>query len=133
LCVLPGYRLSRRIEQARYEDLSFPELTAKQQPDRSRMSEFRRRNLDAPCQLFAQNLRLRQEDGMVSLGHVALDGTQEQANASKHKAMSPQRRIRIGRLLMAGPRSWASPGLTRSERGWPYGPRRAELICGGIR
>jgi transposase len=50
-------------------------LTANQQPDHSRISEFRRRNLDALKGLFAQILRLCRKAGMVSLGHVALDGT----------------------------------------------------------
>jgi hypothetical protein len=30
----------------------------------------------------------REKAGLVKLGHVALDGTQVKANASKHKAMS---------------------------------------------
>ena len=36
---------------------------------------------------------------MVSLGHVALDGTKVQANASKHKAMSYQRMLRAEKEL----------------------------------
>jgi hypothetical protein len=32
--------------------------------------------------------------GMVSLGHLALDGTKVQASASKHKAMSHERMLR---------------------------------------
>jgi hypothetical protein len=36
---------------------------------------------------------------MVSLGHVALDGTKVQANASKHKAMSHERMLRAEREL----------------------------------
>jgi hypothetical protein len=47
-------------------------LTANQQPDHSRISEFLRRNLDALKGLFVQILRLCQKAGMVSLGHVAL-------------------------------------------------------------
>jgi hypothetical protein len=77
---------SRKIERACYEDLAFRVLTGNQQPDHSRISEFRRRNLDALSDLFVQILRLCQKAGMVSLGHVALDGTKVQANASKHKA-----------------------------------------------
>jgi len=66
-------------------------LPANQQPDHSRISEFRRRILDALKFLFVQILRLYQKAGMVSLGHVALDGTKVQANASKRKAMSHDR------------------------------------------
>ena len=50
-------------------------LTGNQQPDHSRISDFRLRNLDALSGLFVQILRLCQKAGMVSLGHVALDGT----------------------------------------------------------
>jgi transposase len=89
-----GIVSSRRIERACYEDLAFRVLTGNQQPDHSRISEFRRRNLEALSELFVQILRLCQAAGMVSLGHVALDGTKVQANASKHKAMSHERMLK---------------------------------------
>jgi transposase len=94
-----GIVSSRKIERACYEDLAFRVLTANQQPDHSRISEFRRRNLDALKGLFVQILRLCQKAGMVSLGHVALDGTKVQANASKHKAMSHERMLRAEKEL----------------------------------
>ncbi len=84
---LPGLRPACRrhlIERVCYEDLAFRVLTGNQQPDHSRISEFRRRNLD---------------DGIVSLGHVALDGTKVQANASKRKAMSHERMLRTEKEL----------------------------------
>jgi hypothetical protein len=40
------------------------------------------------AELFQQALQLCQKAGLVKLGHVAIDGTKIQANASKHKAMS---------------------------------------------
>ena len=89
----------RKIDWACFEDLAFRVLTANQQPDHSRISEFRRRNLDALKGLFVQILRLCQKAGMVSLGHVALDGTKVQANASKHKAMSHERMLRAEKEL----------------------------------
>jgi hypothetical protein len=52
------------------------------------MAEFRKRHLAALARLFVQVLALCQEAGLVTLGHVALDGTKVRANASKHKAMS---------------------------------------------
>ena len=90
-----GMVSSRKIERACYEDLACLVLTGNQQPDHSRISEFCRRNLDALKGFFIQILRLCQKAGMVSLGHVALDSTKVQANASKHKAMS------LGRMLRA--------------------------------
>ena len=77
---------SRKIERACYEDLGFRVLTGNQQPDYSRISEFRRRNFDAMSDLFEQILRLCQKSGMVSLGQVAMDYTKAQVNAFKHKA-----------------------------------------------
>ena len=94
-----GIVSSRKIERACYEDLACRVLTANQQPDHSRISEFRRRNLDALKDLFVQILRLCQKAGMVSLGHVALDGTKVKANASKHKAMSHERMLRAEKEL----------------------------------
>jgi transposase len=44
---------SRKIERACYEDLAFQMLTGNQQPDHSRIREYRRRNLGALAGLFS--------------------------------------------------------------------------------
>jgi transposase len=74
-----GIVSSRKIKRACYEDLAFRVLTANQQPDHIRISEFRRRNLDVLSELFLQILRLCQKAGMVSLGHVAGAGRHQGA------------------------------------------------------
>jgi transposase len=43
-----GIVFSRKTERACYEDLAFRVMTGNQQSDLSRISEFRRRNLDTP-------------------------------------------------------------------------------------
>lgn len=86
-----GVFSSRKIEKATYEQVPFRVLTADQHPDHDTIAEFRRRHLKELSGLFVQVLRLCQKAGMVKLGHVALDGTKIQANASKHKAMSYDR------------------------------------------
>ncbi len=96
-----GIPSSRRIERACYEDLAFRVLTGNQQPDHSRISDFRLVHLDALAGLFVQVLRLCQKSGLVSLGHVALDGTKVKANASKHKAMSHERMLKTEAQLEA--------------------------------
>lgn len=70
-----GLPSSRKIEKACWEDAAFRVLTGNQQPDHSRISDFRRRHLSALADLFVQVLRLCQKAGLVSLGKVALDGT----------------------------------------------------------
>ena len=83
-----GMPSSRKIEQASYEQVPFRVLAANQHPDHDTICTFRRRHLGALSELFVQVLQLCQKAGLVKLGHVALDGTKVQANASKHKAMS---------------------------------------------
>jgi len=94
-----GLPSSRKIEKACWEDAAFRVLTGNQQPDHSRISDFRRRHLPALAGLFVQVLRLCQKAGLVSLGQVALDGTKVKANASKHKAMSHERMLKSERQL----------------------------------
>lgn len=94
-----GLPSSRKIEKACWEDAAFRVLTGNQQPDHSRISDFRRRHLDALAGLFVQVLRLCQKAGLVSLGQVALDGTKVKANASRHKAMSHERMLKSERQL----------------------------------
>jgi hypothetical protein len=96
-----GSPSSRKIEKACWEDAAFRVLTGNQQPDHSRISDFRRRHLAALAGLFVQVLRLCQKAGLVSLGQVALDGTKVKANASKHKAMSHERMLKSERQLDA--------------------------------
>ena len=94
-----GIASSRKIERACYEDAAFRVITGNQQPDHSRISDFRRQHLGGLEALFVQILRLCQKAGMVSLGHVALDGTKVKANASKHKAMSHARMLKAEKQL----------------------------------
>jgi transposase len=92
-----GIYSSRRIAKACQERVDFMAVTAMQRPDFRTISDSRKRHLRALGGLFGQVLRLCQRAGLVSLGHVALDGTKVRANASKHKAMS------YGRMKKAEP------------------------------
>ncbi len=44
--------------------------------------------------LFLQVLALCQAAGLVKMGHVALDGTKKQANASKHRMGEAEEKLR---------------------------------------
>jgi len=94
-----GRPSSRKIERATHEDVAFRVLAGDQHPDHDSIATFRQRHLDALGALFGQVLRLCQAAGLVSLGHVALDGTKLAANASKHKAMSYARMTDAERRL----------------------------------
>ncbi|PYR65461.1 MAG: hypothetical protein DMG20_14655 [Acidobacteria bacterium] len=71
---------SRQIEKRTYEDVAFRYLSADEHPDHSTINEFRQRHLKALAGLFMQALQLCQAAGLVKMGHVALDGTKQQAN-----------------------------------------------------
>jgi transposase len=89
-----GLASSRKLEQATYTDVACRVLAGECHPDHTVIASFRRSHLHALQRLFVQILRLCQRAGLVTLGHVALDGTKVQANASKHKAMSYARMLK---------------------------------------
>jgi transposase len=76
------------LRRAREERVDFMAVTALNKPDFRTIAKFRRRHLKALGDLFVQVLKLCRAAGLVKLGHVSLDGTKVQANASRHKAMS---------------------------------------------
>lgn len=86
-----GVMSSRKIERKTYEDVAFRYLAGGQHPEFSTICAFRRAHLDAVYDLFRQVVGLARRAGLVKLGHVSLDGSKVDANASKHKAMSYDR------------------------------------------
>ena len=96
-----GVFSSRKIARATHEDVAFRVLAAGAHPNFTRIAAFRREHLDALADLFTQILALCRRAGLVKLGHVALDGTKIQANASKHKAMSHERMVQTEMRLNA--------------------------------
>lgn len=88
-----GVASSRKIEKRTHEDIAFRVIAGNRQPDHVQISEFRRIHLSTLSGLFLQVLRMCQKMKMARLGHVSLDGTKINANASKHKAMSQERMV----------------------------------------
>ena len=86
-----GVFSSRKIASRCETDVAFRVLSAGQFPDFRTLSDFRKDHLPVFKQLFLAVLRLCKEAGLARLGHLSLDGTKFQANASKHKAMSYRR------------------------------------------
>ena len=101
-----GVYSSRKLMAACEERLDFMAVTAMNRPDFRTIAEFRRRHLAALGDLFVQVLRLCRAAGLVRLGHVALDATKLQANASRHKAMSYGRMAEAERRLQAEVAAW---------------------------
>lgn len=68
--------------------MAFRFVAANTHPDHDTLATFRRRFLKEIEALFVQVLVLAREMKLLRLGHIALDGTKIEANASKHKALS---------------------------------------------
>ena len=111
-----GLYASRRIAKACQERVDFMAVTARQSPDFRTISDFRKRHLTALGGLFTQVLQLCQKAGLVSLGHVALDGTKIRASASKHKAMSYSRMQIAEPALVAEVAQWLAQAAASDAR-----------------
>jgi transposase len=108
-----GVYSSRRIAKACEERVDFMAVTGMHKPDFRTVNEFRRRHLEALGSLFVQVLRLCQKANLVTLGHVALDGTKIHANASKNKAMSYDRMQEAERRLREEVQQWFARSMVR--------------------
>jgi transposase len=83
-----GIFSSRKLAAHCESDVAFRVLSGGAFPDFRTLADFRQRHLAQMSDLFGQVLGLCREAGLVKVGHLSLDGSKYQANASKHKAMS---------------------------------------------
>ena len=79
---------SREIEKKCQEDIGFMFMSHSNCPNFRVLSDFRKDNYEFFKECFKQSVLLAMGAGMVSLGHISLDGSKFKANTSKHKAMS---------------------------------------------
>jgi transposase len=95
-----GIFSSRKIQAALQESIAFIYLAAWQKPDFRTISDFRQNNLAEFKDLFSQVVDICKQLGMISLGHMAIDGSKFKANASDSRTYD-QKRVReaINRLL----------------------------------
>ena len=101
-----GVYSSRAMARACEERVDFMAVTGRETPDFRTIAAFRRRHLAALRGIFVETVRVCRRAGLVTLGHVALDGTKVKANASKHKAMSYERMREQERRLKTEVQAW---------------------------
>lgn len=83
-----GIFSSCKIEAATYDSVAFRFIAGNQHPDHDTIAIFRKRFLGEIRGWFKEILLIGKELGLVKLGHIHIEGTKIQANASRHKAMS---------------------------------------------
>lgn len=63
-------------------------ISHKNCPDFRVLADFRKDNYEFSVECFKKSVKIASSLGMVSLGHVGIDGSKFHANTSKHKAAS---------------------------------------------
>lgn len=89
-----GVQSTRRLERRIQEDLAFRYLAGGLRPDHKTLSEFLRRHARAINDLFTQTMEMARRAGVGRLGHVAIDSTRVQANASRHRMVEEEQGAR---------------------------------------
>jgi transposase len=95
-----GVFSSREIASRCLTDIGFMYMSWMLFPDHRTISDFRKENIKEFKAFFVESVLLARGLGMVSLGHVSLDGSKFKANTSKHKAMSYARMQKKEKELM---------------------------------
>ena len=90
---------SRKIEQATYEIIPFRFIAGGLHPDHSTIAWFRKQFLTEIKGVFAQVLLIAHELGYLKLGNISLDGSKVHADASKSKAVSYGRLLKLEEQL----------------------------------
>ena len=94
-----GVFSSRKIENATYEVIPFRFIAGGLHPDHSTIAWFRKQFLPKITVIFAQVLLIAHEMGYLKLGNISLDGSKVHADASKSKAVSYGRLLKLEEQL----------------------------------
>jgi len=96
-----GVFSSRKIERATYESIPFRFIAGGWHPDHDTIANFRKTFLPEIAELFVQVLLIAKEAGVLKLGNISLDGSKIHADASKSKAISYKRLLKLEKQLSA--------------------------------
>lgn len=86
-----GIRSSRELSRGCKENLRFIFLAQEEKPDFRTISDFRKRFLPQLAELLKQTVEIGLEEGLISLEHVAIDGTKVRANAGANSFKTPEK------------------------------------------
>jgi transposase len=87
LGMIEGIRSSRKISKNARENVVYMYLAGLLKPDFRTISDFRKNNLNLVKLSFQEIVNYARDIGMVSLGHICIDGTKIKANASNNSAL----------------------------------------------
>ena len=78
-----GVRSSRKLAEKAESDVYYMYLTAMQRPDFRTISDFRKNRQEYFTECFIQVVEICRNMGMISLGHISIDGSKIKSCASK--------------------------------------------------
>ena len=116
-----GVFSSRKIEQATYEIIPFRFIAGGLHPDHSTIAWFRKQFLTEIKGVFAQVLLVAHEMGYLKLGNISLDGSKVHADASKSKAVSYGRLLKLEKQLRQEVKELLTLGEQADETELPEG------------
>jgi len=116
-----GVFSSRKIEQATYEIIPFRFIAGGLHPDHSTIAWFRKQFLTEIKGVFAQVLLVAHEMGYLKLGNISLDGSKVHADASKSKAVSYGRLLKLEEQLRQEVKELLTLGEQADETELPEG------------
>jgi transposase len=123
--ILYGYATgvfsSRKIENATYEVIPFRFIAGGLHPDHSTIAWFRKQFLPEIIVIFAQVLLIAHEMGYLKLGNISLDGSKVHADASKSKAVSYGRLLKLEEQLRREVEELLALGKQADETELPAG------------
>lgn len=85
-----GIRSCRELQNAARENVKFMYLANDEKPDFRTINLFRKRFCRELSELLGQTVQIALNEGMLSLEHVAVDGTKLRAYASKRSYKDPE-------------------------------------------
>jgi len=116
-----GVFSSRKIENATYEVIPFRFIAGGSHPDHSTIAWFRKQFLTEIKVVFAQVLLIAHEMGYLRLGNISLDGSKVHADASKSKAVSYGRLLKLEEQLRREVEELLALGKQADEAELPRG------------
>jgi len=116
-----GVFSSRKIENATYEVIPFRFIAGELHPDHSTIAWFRKQFLTEIEVVFAQVLLIAHEMGYLKLGNISLDGSKVHADASKSKAVSYGRLLKLEEQLRREVEELLALGKQTDEMELPEG------------
>ena len=96
---LRGVSSSRELARACKENVRFMYLVGNERPDFRTISDFRKAHIKELGGLLKQTVRIGLSEGIITLEHVAIDGTKIKANASRNSFKSPEKLEQLLRSL----------------------------------